>query len=99
MQNTPEYRLSPAAKRDLADIWRYTRQQWGREQANKYTLGLKAVLATLAAAPLQAQSCDQVRPGYRRRNVEQHVVYIQPTRYGIAVVRILHQRMDATRHL
>ncbi|WP_207901287.1 hypothetical protein [Sphingomonas sp. PP-CC-3A-396] len=31
--------------------------------------------------------------------VEQHVIYFRSTSYGIAVIRILHQRMDAGRHL
>jgi len=39
------------------------------------------------------------RPGYLRRGVEQHVIYFRPTSYGTAVIRVLHQRMDAARHL
>jgi toxin ParE1/3/4 len=31
--------------------------------------------------------------------VGQHVIYFRVTRYGIAVIRILHQRMEAARHL
>lgn len=31
--------------------------------------------------------------------VERHIIYFRPTGYGIAVIRILHQRMDAPRHL
>lgn len=94
-----EYRLSPAAERDLADIWRYTKSQWGKEQANRYTLTLKAMCASLSEAPQQAPSCAHIRPGYRRRSVEHHIIYFRPTRYGIAIVRILHQRMDGSRHL
>ena len=93
-----EYRLSPAAARDLADIWRYTNKQWGKEQANRYTLGLKAMCAKLADVPQQGQNCSNIRPGYRRRGTEHHMIYFQPTSYGVAIIRILHQRMDAARH-
>ena len=31
-----EYRLSPAAERDLELIWTYTVRQWGVEQADLY---------------------------------------------------------------
>lgn len=31
-----EYRLSPAAERDLEGIWTYTAQQWGAKQADQY---------------------------------------------------------------
>lgn len=94
-----EYRLSPAAERDLANIWRYTNQQWGKEQANRYALALTTMCASLAEFPLQAQSCAHIRPGYRRRGVERHVIYFRPTGYGVAIIRILHERMDAPRHL
>lgn len=94
----PEYRLSPAAQRDLADIWRYTNKQWGTEQANRYTLGLRAMCAKLADAPQQGQSCAHIRPRYRRRGTEHHMIYFQQTSYGVAIIRILHQRMDVNRH-
>ena len=95
----PEYRFSPAAERDLAEIWRHTSKQWGKDQANRYTLALKTMCTNLAEAPQQGQTCANIRLGYRRRSAEHHVIYFRETDYGIAVVRVLHQRMDATRHL
>jgi len=94
-----EYRLAPAAERDLEAIWTYTRLKWGTEQANRYTDILTAAFAELAQSPRTAPACDHIRPGYRRRSVERHMVYFRITTYGIAIVRILHDRMDAPRHL
>ncbi len=94
-----EYRLSPRAQRDLDSVFDYTVTQWGLPQALHYTDLLEAACVSLADAPEQGQNCANIRPGYRRRSVEQHVIYFRPTSYGIAVVRILHQRMDAARHL
>lgn len=94
-----EYRLSPRAQRDLDGIFDYTVAQWGLPQALRYTDLIESACAALAEAPQQAQSCAYIRAGYRRRSVEHHVIYLRPTPYGIAVVRILHERMDATRHL
>lgn len=94
-----EYRLSPAAQRDLDGVFDYTLAQWGLTQALRYTDLVEAACANLARAPHQAQGCADIRPGYRRRGVEQHVIYFRPTSYGIAIIRILHQRMDAARHL
>jgi toxin ParE1/3/4 len=31
-----EFRLTPAAERDLEGIWDYTQEQWGDEQADRY---------------------------------------------------------------
>jgi toxin ParE1/3/4 len=65
----------------------------------RYTDLIEAACADLAEAPQQAQGCANIRLGYLRRGVEQHVIYFRMTSYGIAVIRILHQRMDAVRHL
>lgn len=43
-----EYRLTPAAERDLETIWVHTLQQWGVEQANRYTDILTAAFAELS---------------------------------------------------
>jgi toxin ParE1/3/4 len=94
-----EYRLSPAAERDLDGIFDYTVEQWGLSQALDYTDALKAACATLAEAPKRAPACDHIRPGYRRQGVERHVIYFRVTAYGIAVIRVLHERMDAARHV
>jgi len=94
-----EYRLTPAAESDLETIWTHTLERWGVEQANRYTDIMTAALAELAQAPMTSAACDQIRSGYRRKSVERHLIYFRITTYGIAVVRILHDRMDAPRHL
>ena len=94
-----EYRLSPAAERDLEGIWKYTREEWGLEQAERYTDLLTAAFHVLAESPKSAPACDHIRPGYRRRNVERHMIYFRTTDYGIAIIRVLHERMDAPHHL
>ncbi|WP_220476940.1 type II toxin-antitoxin system RelE/ParE family toxin [Massilia cavernae] len=71
----------------------------GREQANRYIDILTAAFAALALSPKTAPKCDQIRPGYRRKSVERHVIYFRIMPYGIAIVRVLHERMDAPRHL
>jgi len=94
-----EYRLSPAAEGDIEGIWRYTRKHWGLEQAHRYTDMLIAIFQELADAPKTAAACDHIRAGYRRHGVVRHVIYFRITDYGISIVRVLHDRMDAARHL
>jgi toxin ParE1/3/4 len=94
-----EFRLSPAAERDLEGIWKYTRREWGLEQAERYTDLLTAAFQVLAASPKSAPACDHIRQGYRRRNVERHMIYFRITDYGITIIRVLHERMDAPHHL
>lgn len=94
-----EYRLSPAAERDLEGIWVYTAQQWSAKQANHYIDILTTTFSDLAQHPKTAPACDHIRLGYRRRSIEQHMIYFRITAYGISIIRILHDRMDAPRKL
>ncbi len=94
-----EYRLSPLAEQDLENIWQTTVETWSVDQAERYIDILVAAFATLAEAPDRAPACDHIRPGYRRRHVERHAIYFRKAAYGIDVMRILHDRMDAPRHL
>lgn len=69
------------------------------EQADRYIDALTAAFTDLAESPTSAPASDQIRPGYRRRSVERHMIYFRITTYGIAILRVLHDRMDAPRHL
>lgn len=94
-----EYRLTPAAEQDLEAIWIHTAQHWSVAQASRYMDIMTAAFTSLARSPRTSPACDHIRPGYRRRSVEQHMIYFRITSYGIAIVRVLHQRMDAPRYL
>jgi toxin ParE1/3/4 len=94
-----EFRLSPAAERDLEGIWKYTRDEWGLQQAERYVDMLTTTCQALAQSPMSAPACEHIRKGYRRRGVGRHMIYFRITTYGIAVIRVLHERMDAPRHL
>jgi toxin ParE1/3/4 len=93
-----EHRLSPAAVADVEAIWTYTAETWGIEQANRYTDQLVAVFAQLADLPQLGMPCDHIRVGYRRRQVGRHVIYYRLADYGIAIVRVLHDRMEPRQH-
>ncbi|KPZ09596.1 type II toxin-antitoxin system RelE/ParE family toxin [Pseudomonas syringae group genomosp. 3] len=94
-----EYRLAPAAERDLEAIWVYTFHEWGSTQANRYIDSITKVFTELAHSPKTAQTCDHIRAGYRRRSVGRHMIYFRVMPYGIAITRILHERMDAQSYI
>lgn len=94
-----EYRLTPAAEDDMEGIWRYSAKEWSAQKANDYTDLLTSAFSDLAARPTKARPCDEIRKGYCRFNVASHTVYLTVEPYGVAIVRILHQSMDAQRHL
>jgi toxin ParE1/3/4 len=45
------YRLSSRAEADLADIWVYSAEQWGIEQADRYLDALLSRIVWLTDAP------------------------------------------------
>lgn len=93
------FRLTPAALTDLEDVWRYTERQWGLLQATRYIDQLNEAIEAIAHSPGLALPCDHIRPGYRRLGVERHSVYFRLDAGILVVVRVLHERMDAPRHL
>ena len=80
-------------------IWLYSLHEWGLAQADKYIDHLTDAFAFLASRPTAGMQCQNIRVGYRKFPVIRHVVYYRKADYGIEVVRVLHDRMLASRHL
>ena len=93
------FRLTPAAQRDLASIWDYTLERWDETQAETYVLEIKSAIERIAEQPTRGRAVDEIRPGYRRYAIGSHLIFFVETASGVDVIRVLHQRMDPTRHL
>lgn len=91
--------LTQAARSDLAGIERYGEANWGRARARAYIDALWAQLVLLAARPAIGRSRTEVGPGLRSFPFESHVIFYEMVEPGILVIRILHMRQDAGRHL
>ncbi len=92
--------LSPKAKADLSEIWDYTCSGWGAEQAEKYVRELWAVMQEQTRDLTSSVDIGDVRKGYRKVRAGSHAIFFKVNRADIvAVVRILHQKMDFDRHL
>lgn len=93
------YRLTPAARRDLSSIWDFTEERWSVRQAEVYVTEVRAAIERIAADPVRGRRCDEIREGYRRYAIGSHLIFYVESVAGVDVIRILHQRMDPTRHL
>ncbi|MGH7101901.1 MAG: type II toxin-antitoxin system RelE/ParE family toxin [Acetobacteraceae bacterium] len=94
------YLLSPAAQADLGEIWDYSAQNWGAEQAERYVLAIRNACEALAAGRKRGRPIDEIRPGYRKLAVQLHFLFYRVTDTGlIDVVRILHRQMDLAARL
>ncbi len=96
---TGRFVLSPRAETDLDEIWDYTEDRWGLDQAETYTRALWQRMEAVAAKPAMGQDCSDIRAGYFKIPCGSHVLFYRLTADGIDVVRILHERMDFVRHI
>lgn len=94
-----QYRLTPAARQDLSEIWDVTAERWDVDQAERYLGEIRAAVERLAEDPGRGRPCDDLRPGYRRYGIGSHLLFFVVTGSSADVIRVLHQRMDPTRHL
>ena len=92
------YALSPLAEIDLEEIWFYTFQRWSLAQADSYHRDLIATLNGLASGTKRGCEVD-VRPGYLKCPIGSHMIYFRDRDNQIEVIRVLHQRQDATLNL
>ena len=91
--------LSPAARADIGQIWDYSAERWGADQAERYVLGIRDACRDLAAGRMRGRAADDVRAGYRKAAVGSHVLFYRVREDGVLdIVRILHRRMDVPRH-
>jgi toxin ParE1/3/4 len=95
----PRFELSRAAVADLNAIAEYTADRWGKEQTRVYLDALQARLTQLAYQPLIGRKRDELATGLLCFPFESHVVFYCATDFGIAVVRVLHERQDPFRHI
>lgn len=93
------YRLTLAAQHDLSEVWDFTGERWDIDQANRCVTEIRAAIERIAAGPRRGHACDEIREGYRRCGIGSHLVFYLETADSVDVIRILHQRMDPTRHL
>jgi toxin ParE1/3/4 len=96
---TDRLTLSPRAQRDISDIWDYTAERWGVDQAEFYVRNLARHMTSIAGNPALGNPCPEVRAGYHRFPCEAHILFYRIVDGDIEIIRILHNRMDFSRHL
>lgn len=91
--------IRPAAETDLSDIWRYGADNWGIEQADRYTDGLFAIFDLLAYFPEMARERSEFTPALRIHPSGVHLVIYRTDGQSIEIIRILHAHQNLTAYL
>ncbi|MBO6168375.1 MAG: type II toxin-antitoxin system RelE/ParE family toxin [Bacteroidales bacterium] len=95
-----KYDITKEAAEDLYRIWEYTVDTWSEKQADTYYTLLEAGMNEVADAPERiGKHYDEIYPGLRAYHVRRHMLfYILQDSGRVLIVRILHEKMDYTRH-
>lgn len=91
--------LTPRARQDIDEIWDYSAERWGDGQAEAYFRQIQAGIERIADDPRKGRSCEAIRAGYFKYKVGSHVLFYRVSDRGATIVRVLHERMDFSRHL
>ena len=89
------YLFHPAAEKELREILRYTRKNWGDAQAKKYAAKLRERFQALATGKQPFKDMSELYPALRMAHCESHYVFCLPGQGSPAlIIAILHERMD-----
>lgn len=91
---TKTYLLSLEAEADLGDIFDYTSEQFGIDQAASYLSELEAQLIQLTTNPKLGRERKEIRAGLRSIACNSHVIFYRIRTDHIRIVRILHGSRD-----
>ena len=91
-------KVSREARTDIQEIVRYTKQEWGKEQAERYVDGLEALFQKLVSSPNMGRPSKLPLSGLREMNYQSHIVFYLTDSKRINVARVLHSQMDAKKH-
>ena len=92
------YRLTEAARADLAAIAEYSRETWGATQATAFVSLISARMAWLAEMPGVGRPRPELRPGTRCFPESDYLIYYRAGEDGIVVLRVRHQSRDPIKH-
>ncbi len=91
--------LSPIAKVDIQDIYRYGLLNWGNKVAAVYLDTLKSHLYALTEQPFMGVERSILQPNIRSFPTEKHMIFYRVKSDKIEIIRILHERQDPQRHI
>ncbi len=91
------FELSLVADQDLQDIFDYTFEEFGIDQAVDYVSSFDQAFENIIQNPEIGRKRDEIKEGLRSVLKEQHTVFYRLLDNRIRIVRILHASRDVPR--
>jgi toxin ParE1/3/4 len=91
--------FSDPAIRDIDEIYDYTEDNWGFEQAEYYVFALREQCVSLADGTRSGKALKSKKEGYKALTFRSHFIIYTESLDELTIVRILHRRMNISNHL
>ena len=91
-----QVRLTVLARNDLALVRQYSLETWGPRHSTSYAKALSFSIESLADFPERGRLVELGDESARRLVSGKHVIYCRVLETEIEVLRILHERLDAS---
>lgn len=91
--------LSKAADADLEDIFDYTLEEFGLDQAISYVSGFDDVFETISENPEIGRDRKEIIEELRSLAKDRHIIFYRILSNHIRIVRILHGSRDFPKFL
>jgi toxin ParE1/3/4 len=88
-----QFRVSPAARTDLDEIWFYIAQD-NVDAADKFIHAIVSRFPKLAAMPQLGRRREELSPRLRSFPVGRYVLFYRQVESGIEIARVLHGARD-----
>jgi toxin ParE1/3/4 len=99
MRSSRRLEFTPEADDDLRSLLADSFATWGETQQDAYAERLSTAMHELLVYPHLGRAPDDLRSGMRSLLVGHHVIYYLADDRTVAIIRLLHERMDPFRHL
>ena len=92
------FEISEEAARDLEEIFDYTAEEFGLDQAVSYVSSFDEQFAYLAGCPKIGRERNEIKKGLRSIPKENHILFYRIIKNTVRIVRILHGSRDLPKH-
>ena len=92
------YILSETADKDLEDIFDYTVDEFGFEQAEKYLLEIEGVFQNLILNPQLGKKRNEIKQDLYSLPKDNHIIFYRVLENHIRIVRVLHGSRDIPKY-
>ena len=99
MHKNQSFFVHQKADEDLEAIFGYSLERFGFVRAARYIKDIEIMFDQLACNPQKGNTFDIQLPDCLHLRVESHFIYYAECEGGIEIFRVLHKRMEPSKHL